>query len=191
MSEDLLHAGVSLADKAVRTVAVYLTVAALLRIAGKRGIAQLNNFDFVVMLLMSNVVQNAIIGPDNSLVGGLAGVVILVAFNAVVVRFAAEVPVVGKIVEGGPIVLARDGHYIRSALRRMGLRQADVDVSIQLRGGTSVADTSLVRLEPGGAVLIRLRPEEEPAERGDLAELRLRLDRIERKLDSLAGHDGA
>ncbi|SDK22126.1 DUF421 domain-containing protein [Nonomuraea jiangxiensis] len=191
MSEDLLHAGVSLADKAVRTVAVYLTVAVLLRIAGKRGIAQLNNFDFVVMLLMSNVVQNAIIGPDNSLVGGLAGVVILVAFNAVVVRFAAEVPMVGKIVEGGPIVLAQDGHYIRSALRRMGLRQADVDVSIQLRGGTSVADTSVVRLEPGGAVLVRLRPEEEPAERGDLAEMRVRLDRIERKLDALAARNGS
>jgi uncharacterized membrane protein YcaP (DUF421 family) len=187
---DLFDAGVSLADKAVRTVAVYLTVAALLRIAGKRGIAQLNNFDLVVMLLMSNVVQNAIIGPDNSLVGGLAGLVILMAFNAAVVRVAAAVPMVAKIVEGRPIVLARDGRYLTSALRRLGLRRADVDVTIQLRGGSTVADTTLVRLEPGGAMLVRLRPEEENAERGDVEELHARLDRIERKLDELGGRPG-
>ncbi|GAA4911577.1 uncharacterized membrane protein YcaP (DUF421 family) [Nonomuraea thailandensis] len=191
MIDDLFHSGVSLADKAIRTVAVYVTVAALLRIGGKRGIAQLNNFDFVVMLLMSNVVQNAIIGPDNSLAGGLAGLVILMAVNAVVVRLAATVPAVGRLVEGSPIVLARDGGYLPAALRRLGVRQADVDVAIQLRGGTSVADTSLVRLEPGGAVLVRLRPDEENAERGDVAELRTRLDRIERKLDALARTGGS
>ncbi|AQZ69305.1 unnamed protein product [[Actinomadura] parvosata subsp. kistnae] len=191
MIDDLFHTGVSLADKAIRTVAVYVTVAALLRLGGKRGIAQLNNFDFVVMLLMSNVVQNAIIGPDNSLAGGLAGLVILMAVNAVVVRLAATVPAIGRLVEGSPTVLARDGGYVRSALRRLGVRQADLDVAIQLRGGTSVADTSLVRLEPGGAVLVRLRPDEENAERGDVAELRTRLDRIERKLDALAGTGGS
>ncbi|MFB4277060.1 MULTISPECIES: DUF421 domain-containing protein [unclassified Nonomuraea] len=191
MTDDLFHTGVSLADKAIRTVAVYLTVAALLRIGGKRGIAQLNNFDFVVMLLMSNVVQNAIIGPDNSLAGGLAGVVILMAVNAVVVRFAAAVPMVGRLVEGNPVVLARDGRYLTSALRRLGVRQADLDVTIQLRGGTTVADTSLVRLEPGGAVLVRLRPEEETAERGDVQELHTRLDRIERKLDALSRTGGS
>ncbi|MEU8359385.1 YetF domain-containing protein [Nonomuraea sp. NPDC048882] len=190
MTDDLFHTGVSLADKAIRTVVVYLAVAALLRIGGKRGIAQLNNFDFVVMLLMSNVVQNAIIGPDNSLAGGLAGVVILMAVNAVVVRLAAAVPMAGKLVEGGPVVLARDGQYLHRALRRLGLRQSDLDVTIQLRGGTSVADTRLVRLEPGGAVLVRLRPEEENAERGDIDELRARLDRIERKLDALARTGG-
>ncbi|MGR6915194.1 DUF421 domain-containing protein [[Actinomadura] parvosata] len=191
MIDDLFHTGVSLADKAIRTVAVYVTVAALLRLGGKRGIAQLNNFDFVVMLLMSNVVQNAIIGPDNSLAGGLAGLVILMSVNAVVVRLAATVPAIGRLVEGSPTVLARDGGYVRSALRRLGVRQADLDVAIQLRGGTSVADTSLVRLEPGGAVLVRLRPEEENAERGDVAELGTRLDRIERKLDALAGTGGS
>ncbi|MGW0805722.1 DUF421 domain-containing protein [Nonomuraea sp. NPDC002799] len=185
MSDDLFAAGISLADKAVRTVAVYLAVATLLRIGGKRGIAQLNNFDFVVMLLISNVVQNAIIGPDNSLIGGIVGVVILVAFNALVVRVAAAVPALGRIVEGHPIVLARDGRYLPSVLRRLGMRQADVDVTIQLRGGSSVADTTLVRLEPGGAVLVRLRPEEENAERGDVDGLHARLARIEDKLDAL------
>ncbi|MEU1725495.1 YetF domain-containing protein [Nonomuraea sp. NPDC005692] len=182
---DLFDLGVSVADKTVRTIAVYVTIAVLLRIAGKRGIAQLNNFDFVVMLLMSNVVQNAIIGPDNSLVGGLVGVVILVAVNSVVVRLAATVPSVGRAFEGTPVVLARDGHFIPSALRRMGVRQADLNVMLQLRGAESVTDTDLVRLEPGGSLLVHLRPEEEEAERGDLEGLCRRLDRIERKLDEL------
>ncbi|NUP01878.1 MAG: DUF421 domain-containing protein [Nonomuraea sp.] len=182
---DLFDLGVSLADKAFRTVAVYVCVATLLRIGGKRGIAQLNNFDFVVMLLISNVVQNAIIGPDDSLIGGLVGVTILVAVNSVVVRLAAAVPAIGRIVEGRPVVLARDGEYDRAALRRMGVRRDDLNVLLQLRGAESVSDTDLVRLEPGGSILVRLRPEEEDAERGDLDELCLRLDRIERKLNEL------
>ncbi|GGS75959.1 YetF domain-containing protein [Nonomuraea spiralis] len=184
---DLFALGVSFADKAVRTIVVYLTIAALIRIMGKRGIAQLNNFDFVVMLLMSNVVQNAIIGPDNSLIGGVVGVVMLVAVNSVVVRLAAAVPSIGRMVEGDPVVLARDGHFIPSALRRTGVRQADLDVMLQLRGADSVSDTDLVRLEPGGALLVRLRAEEVEAERGDVDELRARLERIERKLDELNG----
>ncbi|MEU0569822.1 YetF domain-containing protein [Nonomuraea sp. NPDC005983] len=185
MINDLLVSEVSFADKAVRTIAVYLAVALLLRLAGKRDLAQLNNFDLVVMLLISNVVQNAIIGPDNSLIGGLEGAVILVAFNAVVVRLAASVPWIGRLIEGQPTVLARDGHYLDRVLRRTGLRRADVDTSIQRQGGTHVSDTSLVTLEPGGSVLVRLRPEEVDATRGDVDDLRARLDRIERQLEAL------
>lgn len=183
---DLFDLGVSLTDKALRTVAVYLAVAILVRIGGKRGIAQLNNFDFVVMFLMSNVVQNAIIGPDNSLIGGLVGVVILVAVNSMVVRLAAAVPTIGRIVEGQPVVLARYGHYIPSALRRAGIRKDDLNVILQLRGAESVSDTELVRQEPGGAILVRLRPDEEDVERGDLDELCRRLERIENKLNDLS-----
>ncbi|WP_214323220.1 DUF421 domain-containing protein [Nonomuraea sediminis] len=185
MTQDLLVAGVSLADKAIRTIAVYLVVALLLRMAGKRGLAQLNSFDLVVMLLLSNVVQNAIIGPDNSLVGGLEGAVILVAFNALVVRLAARVPWVADLFEGHATVLAQDGHYNDGILARLGLRKADVDVSIQRQGGNSVRDTSLVTLEPGGAVVVRLRKEEENATRGDISSLADRLEHIERQLDAL------
>jgi hypothetical protein len=74
---------IDVADKTIRTVAVYLTILILLRLAGKRSIAQLSTFDFVVILLLSNVVQNAIIGPDNTLVGGLIGAAVLIAVNFV------------------------------------------------------------------------------------------------------------
>ncbi len=83
---DLWTSGEPLAEKVIRTVAVYLGVLLLLRLAGKRDLAQLNTSDLVVLLLLSNVVQNAVIGDDNSLVGGLVGAVALVAVNSVIVR---------------------------------------------------------------------------------------------------------
>src|SRR5436853_7830103 len=101
--------GVPIAEKAIRTVAVYFGILLLLRLAGKRDLAQLNSFDFVVLLLLSNVVQNAIIGDDNSLTGGLLGAVILVLGNAIVVRLVRRHDVAVRLFEGTPSVLVRDG----------------------------------------------------------------------------------
>ena len=78
------------ADKLLRIVVVYLGIALALRLAGKRDLAQLNSFDLLVTLLLANLVQNAIIGPDNSLTGGLLGVAVLLTLNAVVVRFVGR-----------------------------------------------------------------------------------------------------
>src|SRR5437879_5047472 len=86
IAHHLFVIGEPVAEKAIRTAAVYVGVLVLLRVAGKRDLAQLNTFDLVVLLLLSNVVQNAVIGDDNSLVGGLLGAVILVGGNAVIVR---------------------------------------------------------------------------------------------------------
>lgn len=95
ISHDVLHMGVPVLDKAIRTVGVYLGIVVLLRLVGKRDLAQLNSFDLAVIMLLSNVVQNAIIGPDNSLTGGLLGAVILVALNAVGVRVLTSSKVAG------------------------------------------------------------------------------------------------
>ena len=86
--QSLADNGVPVAEKVLRTIAVYFAIVFLLRLFGKRELAQLNSFDLVVLLLLSNVVQNALIGPDNTLVGGLVGAVTLLALNAVVVRYA-------------------------------------------------------------------------------------------------------
>lgn len=75
-------------EKVLRTIVVYLGIAILIRVAGKRLLAQMNSLDLVVVLLLSNVVQNAIIGPDNSVLGGMVGAVVLVAFNALLDRVA-------------------------------------------------------------------------------------------------------
>jgi hypothetical protein len=106
----LVHLGISPAEKAIRTVAVYLALLVLLHLTGKRALAQLNSFDLVVLLLLSNVVQNAIIGNDNSLLGGLLGALILLVANWILVRFAFMSPKFGKAIQGGATVVASDGH---------------------------------------------------------------------------------
>src|SRR5205823_11124773 len=118
--------GIPIAEKALRTVAVYLGILLLLRLAGKRDLAQLNTFDFVVLLLLSNVVQNAIIGNDNSLVGGVLGGVILVGGNSLIVRVVRRSDRMTLLFEGSPTVLIRDGVLDHAAVNRLGLREEDV-----------------------------------------------------------------
>src|SRR5690349_19761348 len=117
MWDNLMHLDLSVTEKVIRTVAVYLVLAVLIRLAGKRDLAQLNAFDLVVVLLLSNVVQNAIIGPDNSLLGGVIGAIVLIGFNAGVVRLARRNDTVGRILEGTSTELARAGSWNDAALR--------------------------------------------------------------------------
>src|SRR6516165_7819495 len=89
MWQDMLVVGIPFLEKLVRTAVVYVTVIVLLRLFGRRDLAQLTTLDLVVVLLLSNVVQNAIIGPDNSLLGGLEGAAILVLLSAFLGRAVA------------------------------------------------------------------------------------------------------
>ena len=175
--------GVSTPEKIVRTIVIYLVLAVLLRLAGKRDLAQLNSFDLVVMLLLSNVVQNAVIGPDNSLLGGIVGATVLVAFNAVMVRTSLASDRTYRLMEGTPTVLARRGTWDTKALRREGLRQADVDAALRRQNANRVDDVETVSLEPGGAVVTTLLPGAESATRADI-------ERLEAKLDALLSRQG-
>ena len=170
--------GVSAPDKIIRTVAVYVALAVLIRLAGKRDLAQLNAFDLVVVLLLSNVVQNAIIGPDNSLLGGLLGAAVLIGVNAVLVRAIRRDDRLARILEGSRTVLARNGHWRDEALRREGLRRADVDAAVRRQGGTDLHQVSEVSIEPGGAIVATLKDEFQPATREDLARLEAKLDAL-------------
>lgn len=174
----MLTFGISAPEKIIRTVAVYLALALLLRLAGKRDLAQLNSFDLVVMLLLSNVVQNAVIGPDNSLSGGLLGAAVLVAFNAVLVRVSVSNARVYRLLEGTATVLARRGTWDVHALRREGLRKADVDAALRRQNANDVEDTELVSLEPGGALVTTLMPGRESATAADIARLEAKLDAL-------------
>lgn len=178
MWTDLTNLGVSAPDKILRTVAVYLVLAVLLRLAGKRDLAQLNSFDLVVMLLLSNVVQNAVIGPDNSLTGGILGAIVLVSFNAVVERVSVSSDRAHRVLEGSSTLLAEKGRWNASALRREGLRKADVDAALRRQNANDVTDTETVSIEPGGAVVATLLPGRQSATAADI-------ERLEAKLDAL------
>src|SRR5438034_11605198 len=108
---------VSLAEKMVRTILVYFFLVFGLRLAGKREMSQLNSFDLVVLLLLSNTVQNAIIGNDNSLVGGVFGAAVLLAVNTLLVRTLHHYKKLDAI-EGKPDVLIKKGRLMRPNLDR-------------------------------------------------------------------------
>jgi uncharacterized membrane protein YcaP (DUF421 family) len=174
---DLVVTGIPLLEKVLRTVLVYVAIAALLRLVGKRNLAQLNTFDLVVVLLLSNVVQNAIIGPDNSLLGGLVGAAVLLGINAGVVRLAARSERLSRWIDGTPTVIVRDGAYDDAALRRMALRHNDVEEAL-LKQGAHVADVQQAELDPNGAITFDFRPGAEPATRADIDRLMARIDAL-------------
>jgi uncharacterized membrane protein YcaP (DUF421 family) len=187
MWHDLVTMGIPFGEKVVRTVAVYVVLAALLRLAGKRDLAAFNTFDLVVMLLLSNVVQNAIIGDDNSLWGGVIAAAILVFVNAGMVRLTVWSGWLVRLFEGTPTVLVRDGRYDLGALKREGLRKADVAAALRKQGASTVREVEQMTLEPGGALVVQLIPDEENATRGDVAAVGQRIAELERKLDLLLG----
>jgi uncharacterized membrane protein YcaP (DUF421 family) len=178
IAHDLFSIGVPVIEKVLRTVAVYGGVLVLLRVAGKRDLAQLNSFDLVVLLLLSNVVQNAIIGNDNSLFGGLFGAVVLFAVNMVVVHYARRSDALDRLLEGGAITLVRNGELDHDAVRRLELREAEVITAIRRQGASTINEVEEARLEPGGTIIVTLRSEDQNATKGDLRRLERKLDRL-------------
>ncbi|MFI1094043.1 DUF421 domain-containing protein [Streptomyces sp. NPDC020917] len=165
---DLWSIQIPAAEKVLRTVLVYIGLALLLRLGGKRDLAQLNSFDLVVMLLLSNVVQNAVIGSDNSLTGGLLGAAVLVALNAGMVRMVNRSPRLVRLFEGRPTTLIRNGHVIQKALHRLGLRRADVVAACRRQGADQISEISDATLSPGGALVVTLDEDHRNATIGDL-----------------------
>ena len=110
-----------LLEKLLRPAIVYLALVVLLRIFGKRELAQLNPFDLVVLLSLSNTVQNAIIGDDNSVTGGIIGALSLLAINWLVVRALFSSPKLTRMMEGRATVLIRNGQVDQKALARESL----------------------------------------------------------------------
>lgn len=177
-THDLVTMGIPIAEKVVRTVGVYVGLLVLLRVAGKRNLAQLNSFDLVVLLLLSNVVQNAVIGPDNSLWGGLLGAAVLVGLNAVVVRVVAADQHLATVVEGSSTTLIDHGELEHRAIRRLGLRSEEVISALRRQGASTLAEVDQAVIKPGGTILVTLRPDDEDATKGDLRRLEEKLDRI-------------
>jgi uncharacterized membrane protein YcaP (DUF421 family) len=170
---------IPLAEKILRTVLVYALIALLFRVAGKRGLANLNTFDFVVIFLLSNVVQNAVIGNDTSLTGGAVGAVTLVAVNAAVNRVIASNATAARVFDGNPTTVISGGHVVNRALRHLGLRRSELDHAVRLQNGDDVAEVQHGSLEPGGQLVLTLKHSEQGATKADIAEVTARLSRIE------------
>jgi uncharacterized membrane protein YcaP (DUF421 family) len=161
MWASLLVPGIPLGEKLLRTIIVYAFLLIGLRLAGKRELSQINPFDLVVLLLLSNTVQNAIIGNDNSLVGGIVGAAALLVINAVVVRLLYHY---GKLdtIEGRPDALIRNGRILRHHLERELITVAELESAARRQGIVSLAHVKECRLETGGALtFIEKQPTDE------------------------------
>jgi len=183
LSTDMFVPGIPVVEKVIRSVVVYGFLIVLLRVAGKRTLAQLTSFDLVVLLLLSNTVQNAIIGNDNSLLGGLLGAVVLIVANYVVVRILYKHRRADRAIEGSSSVLVHHGKLVEGNMKHQLITSLELERAARKQGISSLADVRVARLEAGGVLTFEL---ESPTEHErHLADLITRLERIENLLERL------
>ncbi len=184
MWSSIFALGAPLVEKVLRPAIVYLFLVVLLRIFGKRELAQLNPFDLVVLLSLSNTVQNAIIGNDNSLSGGLVGAFTLLAINYLVVRYLFRHRRLDQILEGRPTVLIEKGHINRKALAKELLTRSELMTVLHRQGFDRFDEVDHCVLEPGGTFAIRRKVP--PADEIQHQELVRLLEELREKIDRLA-----
>ena len=183
--QDMLVLNLPVLEKILRPVLIYFALVILLRIFGKRELAQLNPFDLVVLLSVSNTVQNAIIGDDNSVSGGLLGALSLFAVNYFVVRFLFRHRRLDQVLEGSPTTLIEHGKVVHSGLTRELLTESELIAVAHKQGFDDICDIEKCVLEPGGNFFIKSRtpplPQRQHAEvMKALHEIRERVAQLEK-----------
>src|SRR5208282_6352785 len=144
--------GLPLLEKILRPVIVYMFLVVSLRLSGKRELVQLNPFDLVVLLTLSNTVQNAIIGDDNSVSGGLLGATALLATNYLVVRFLYSHRKLDQIVEGKADVLIENGEIREEHVKKELITLPQLEAAARKQGFASLSEVDQCILEPGGTL---------------------------------------
>jgi uncharacterized membrane protein YcaP (DUF421 family) len=139
---------------AARTVLVYVGVFVGLRVMGKRELAQMTVFDLVMILLIANAVQNAMVGRDVSVQGGLIAAGVLLAVNRGVALLRIHSGAWGRLIEGSPTVLVQEGHYLDPAVRKEGLERAQVEMAMREHGIDDIETVKLAVLETDGSISI-------------------------------------
>ena len=152
---DLLTPGVPLLEKTLRTLAVYVFLLVGLRLAGKREMSQINSFDLVVLLLLSNTVQNAIIGNDTSLTGGLLGAASLLAVNALLVRLYYRGPRLEHAMIEPDVLLIQDHKLREHELRKLHINVGELTARAHERGFDDLHEVETAVLYPNGTIYMR------------------------------------
>jgi uncharacterized membrane protein YcaP (DUF421 family) len=175
--------GAPVLEKIFRAGIVYIFLIVGLRLAGKRELAQLNPFDLVVLLTLSNTVQNAIIGNDNSITGGLIGATALLLINYLVVRFLFSHERIDRLVEGDSDVLIENGRIQESNLKKELLTRHELEIAAHRQGFSELRDIEEAEIEPGGGILFKgKKPSADDQQQSELIK---RLDAISRQLNEL------
>jgi uncharacterized membrane protein YcaP (DUF421 family) len=138
----------------LRTAIVYAAILVGLRVAGKREMGQMTPFDLVVLLLLSNAVQNAMVGPDSSLVGGLAAAAVLLVLNAAVSKLAAKNKAVGGLVKGHSRLLVNRGILVQKNLEEESITRDELMQALREHGVAAIEDVRLAVLEIDGTISV-------------------------------------
>jgi uncharacterized membrane protein YcaP (DUF421 family) len=139
---------------AFRTVVVYVFILVGFRISGKREVGQLAPFDFALILLIANAVQNAMVGPDSSLVGGLAAAAVLLTLNSALGRLAVHNRKIEKLLRGEARVLISRGHVYKAHLEREGLSHEELMQALRENGCGTIDECRLAVLEVDGTISV-------------------------------------
>jgi len=149
---DMFVLTLPVAEKMLRPIVVYIFLIVGLRIAGKREMAQLNPFDLVVLLTLSNTVQNAIIGDDNTVSGGILGAATLLAVNYLVVRFLYNHEKLDRLIEGDQDVLIENGVVLMDRLKKELITRLELEAAAHKQGFSSLDEIDRAILDPGGTI---------------------------------------
>ncbi len=157
----ILIPDISVVEKIVRPALVYAFLLIAFRIAGKRELGQLTPFDLIVLLTISNVLQNAMIGPDNSLGGGIIGALTVFVLNGLLARLAFRFPRLAEWVDGGPTTLIQDGKIVQENMRREVMTLEELQRSLRHHdlGWEDITQIRRALLELDGTVTIQLKRE--------------------------------
>ena len=151
---DLLLPKPSWAEKMVRPLLVYLVLLIIFRVASKREMAQATLFDFLIILMISNVVQNAMIGDDNSVLGAAAGAITLVLLSAVFNRMTARNRRLRRLLEGQPVLLVQYGDVDETMMRKYAISRNDLLSAIRKQGLARLSDVAFAVLELDGSISV-------------------------------------
>jgi uncharacterized membrane protein YcaP (DUF421 family) len=180
---DMFITGVPILEKIIRSLIVYFFLVVGLRLSGKREMAQLNPFDFVVLLILSNAVQNAIIGNDNSVTGGIISAIVLLVINYLVARFIFSHAKVEEAIEGKAVVLVDHGRIQYDSLKKELITLADLEIAAHRQGFGYLQDIEHATIEAGG--VITFIPKKPPVEEIRHDEIIRKLDALSQKVDAL------
>ncbi|OHB20749.1 MAG: hypothetical protein A2939_00080 [Parcubacteria group bacterium RIFCSPLOWO2_01_FULL_48_18] len=149
-------------DIVLRAVAVYAVMLVGLRLSGKREIGQMTPFDFVLLLLIANAVQNAMVGSDTSLVGGIIAAGTLICINMIVTRLVWRSKKIQRLVEGSPTLLISDGKTVAKNLKKEKVTKEVLEEVLREHGVASVSDVKCAMLEVDGNISV-IRFDEMPS----------------------------
>jgi uncharacterized membrane protein YcaP (DUF421 family) len=151
---DIPDFGSSLVDVAVRTAIVYVVLIVGLRLAGKREVGQLSIFDLIVLLVIADAVQNAMVGENTTLAGGIVAAVTLLTLDKLLDLVSARVPRVRAVLQGTPQELIRDGRVDEDALRKEGIDEDDLAAALRAHGVLDADEVRLAVLEVDGTISV-------------------------------------